>query len=101
MEILKNELAKFDRNIVCANSTELIEKNLNNGDIDLIVIGAGLPDETRDEMENFIKDLQPQVPLYMIERTPDGNPAKMIDFTNEKAVLWKVEKIIGKMPAKK
>jgi len=101
MEILKNELAKFDRNIVCANSTELIEKNLNNGDINLIVIGAGLPDETRDEMENFIKDLQPQVPLYMIERTPDGNPAKMIDFTNEKAVLWKVEKIIGKMPAKK
>ena len=49
----------------------------------------------------YIKELQPQVPLFMIERTPDGNPAKMIDFTNEKAVLWKVEKIIGKMPAKK
>ena len=101
MELLKDELAKFDRNIVYANSTELIEKHLNKGDIDLVVIGAGLPDETRDEMGKYIKELQPQVPLYMIERTPDGNPAKMIDFTNEKAVLWKVEKIIGKMPAKK
>ena len=30
-----------------------------------------------------------------------GNPAKMIDFTNEKAVMWKIEKINGKLPTKK
>lgn len=101
MELLKDELVKFDRNIVYANSTELIKKNLNKGDIDLIVVGAGLPDETRDEMERFIKKSHPQISLFMIERTPDGNPAKMIGFTNEKAVMWKIGKIIGPMSNKK
>jgi NADP-dependent 3-hydroxy acid dehydrogenase YdfG len=46
LEILKDELDKFDRNIVYANSEELIESNLKNKKIDLIVVGAGLPNET-------------------------------------------------------
>ena len=52
-------------------------------------------------MGNLIEKLQPQIPVFMIKRTSDGNPAKMIGFTNEKAVLWKIEKIIGKMPKRK
>ncbi|MBL4625879.1 MAG: hypothetical protein JKY42_12180 [Flavobacteriales bacterium] len=101
MEIIKVELAKFGRNIVYANSNELIQEHLNEGNIDLVVVGAGLPDETRTEMGNLIEKLQPQIPVFMIKRTSDGNPAKMIGFTNEKAVLWKIEKIIGKMPKRK
>jgi PleD family two-component response regulator len=101
MEILKNELTKFNRNVVYANSNEMITDLLKKGDIDLIVVGAGLPDETREEMKTLIMQLQAEISLFMIERTPDGNPAKMIGFTNEKAVLWKIEKIIGKMPKRK
>ena len=101
MKILKDELAKFDRNVVYANSNEMITDLLKKGDLDLIVIGAGLPDETREEMKTLILELQAEIPLFLIERTADGNPAKMIGFTNEKAILWKIEKIIGKMPKRK
>jgi hypothetical protein len=101
MKILKDELAQFDRNIVYANSNEMITDHLKKGDIDLIVIGAGLPDETREEMKTLILELQAGISLFMIERTPNGNPAKMIGFTNEKVILWKIEKIIGKMPKRK
>ena len=34
MEIIKVELAKFGRNIVYANSNELIQEHLNEGNID-------------------------------------------------------------------
>ena len=101
MKILKDELAQFNRNVVYANSNETITELLKKGDINLIMIGAGLPDETREEMKTLILQLQAGIPLFMIERTADGNPAKMIGFTNEKAILWKIEQIIGKMPTKK
>ena len=51
-----------------------------------------LPDQIREEMGKRIKEIQPSVPLSMIERKIDSNPAKMIDFTNEKAVLWNIGK---------
>ena len=100
MDILKSELSKFGRNIVSANSNELIAESLSNKDIDLIVVGAGLPDKTREEMRKKIMEIQPSVSLFMIERKKDSNPAKMIEFTNEKAVLWKIEQILGPMPKK-
>ena len=101
MEILKNELLKYDRNIVYANSIELIELKLNKGDIDLVVIGAGFPDTIRNEMEGRITVLHPNTPLFMIKRTADGNPAKMISFCNEKAIMWKIEKSIGPLSKSK
>jgi DNA-binding NtrC family response regulator len=99
MEILKNELKKSDRKVVYANSKDLIKQRLEEAKIDLIVMGAGLPDETRKEMGAFIKELSPDTPLFIIERTQDSSPYKMIDFTNEKAVLWKLEKVLGPMPS--
>ena len=97
MEILKDELLRYDRNIVYGNSMELIEPILNKANINLIIIGAGIPDEIRDEMQKNIKVLHPEIPLYMIERTADGSPAKMIHFVNEKVILWKIEQQIGVM----
>tara|TARA_B110000211_G_scaffold80891_1_gene94727 strand:+ start:366 stop:797 length:432 start_codon:yes stop_codon:yes gene_type:complete len=101
MEILKKELLKYDRNIVYANSIELIELKLNKGDIDLVVIGAGIPDAIRNEMQGRITVLHPNTPLFMIKRTADGNPAKMIHFCNEKAIIWKIEKSIGPLSKSK
>ncbi|MCB0438301.1 MAG: hypothetical protein KDD20_06145 [Mangrovimonas sp.] len=100
MEILKTELEKAHRKIVYANSKELIKQRLEETEIDLIVVGAGLPEETRQEMGVYIKELQPKAPVFMIERTSNSSPFKMIDFTNEKAVLWKIEKVLGPMPNK-
>ncbi len=100
MEILKDELAKFNRKVVYANSNELIKKHLNGRDIDLIVVGAGLPDETRNAMGQFIKELQPDIALFLIERTPDSSPVKMIDFTNEKAIMWKIKKALDPIASK-
>ncbi|WP_421752545.1 hypothetical protein [Croceimicrobium sp.] len=95
MSILSAELKKFERDVVYANSEELVKEKLEENEIDFVVVGAGLPDETRKGMEQMIQALFPKLPIYMIERTPDGNPAKMIGFTNEKAVMWKVEKVLG------
>ncbi len=100
MEILKTELEKAHRKIVYANSKELIKQRLEETEVDLIVVGAGLPEETRQEMGVYIKELQPKAPVFMIERTSNSSPFKMIDFTNEKAVLWKIEKVLGPMPNK-
>ena len=46
MDILKAELSKFGRNIISANSNELIAESLSKKDVDLVVVGAGLPDHT-------------------------------------------------------
>ncbi len=90
LEILKDELVKFDRKISIANSNEGIESSLKNENIDLIIIGAGLPTETKDLMVKLIKDIAPTIKLFVMERTPGINPTSMIGYTNEKAVMWKL-----------
>lgn len=101
MEILKSELEKFDRNVETANSEELLDQKLRGTKFDFVVVGAGLPDQVRKDMGAFIKAKNDNLPIHMIERKQGGKPADMIDFTNEKAVMWKVEKIIGPMPERK
>lgn len=49
IEMLIEELRKVDRNVLGANSKELIESHLKEGKVDFVVVGAGLPDETRTE----------------------------------------------------
>lgn len=90
LKILSDELAKFDRNIVFANSEELIESSLKNKKVDLIIVGAGLPNESKDLMVAFIKEIAPTTPLHIMERTSGISPVSMIAYTNEKAVMWKL-----------
>lgn len=90
LEILKSELVKFDRDIVYANSEELIESNLKDHTIDIIVVGAGLPDEIKEVLLAFIKKNAAGIPLHVMERTPGINPTSMIGYTNEKAVMWRL-----------
>lgn len=100
MNILKSELEKFGRKILYANSIAMIDKCLAETQIDLAVVGAGLPDETRNEMGEHLQQIKSDLPVFMIERSSQGGPAKMIDFTNEKAVMWKIGQVLGKPPVR-
>lgn len=95
MAILTDELRKANRDVTYANSEELVRTRMNESTVDLVVVGAGLPDDIRTSLGAVMTELNPDVEIHMIERIRDGNPAKMIDFTNEKAVLWKVGKVLG------
>ena len=90
LEILKNELEKFNRTILFANSEESIILNLKNKEIDLIVVGAGLPNEVKDKMVELIQKIASKTPLHIMERTSGITPASMIGYTNDKAVMWRL-----------
>lgn len=90
LSILKDELEKFDRKIVYANSEKLIASNLKEKEINLIIVGAGLPEETMKSMKDFIERIAPKIELHTMEKTPGMTPVSMIAYTNEKAIMWKL-----------
>ncbi|MEE9349939.1 MAG: hypothetical protein V3U80_07835 [Flavobacteriaceae bacterium] len=90
LDILCQELKKFDRKVFYANSEELIESNLKNNSIDLISVGAGLPDDVSERFVNFIKKIAPETPIHIMKRIPGMTPYSQIDFTNEKAVMLRM-----------
>ena len=90
LEILKDELVKFNRNIVYANSEEQITSYIANDKLDLIIVGAGLPTETRDELVAVIEKIAPKIELHIMERTPGITPVSMIGYTNNKAIMWRL-----------
>lgn len=93
LEILQNELEKFDRRIVYANSEQQIISNLKMENVDLIVVGAGLPNEIKDELVSVIAKTAPKIELHLMERLPGITPASMISYTNEKAVMWRLKNV--------
>jgi len=90
IDVLIGELRNFGRDITGADNKEDVHDILKSYQIDLVVIGAGLPDEVRFDMKEFIITMIPRLPVYLIERTPDSNPAKMIEFVNQKVVEFKL-----------
>ena len=90
LEILKDELTKFDRKICFANSEELIESHLKNNKIDLIVVGAGLPNEIKNEMVSLIERIAPEIELHIMQKIAGMTPVSMIGYTNEKAIMWRM-----------
>ena len=92
INILIGELKNYGRALPGADHKEDVHNILKTYQIDLVVIGAGLPDEIRFDMKEFIISMRPGLPVHLIERTPDSNPAKMIEFVNQKVVEFKVSK---------
>jgi len=90
LKILKDELVKFKRTIFYANSKATIDSCLKNDRINLIIIGAGLPIEIKENMLSFIDSNFPNIEKHIMERTPGITPASMIGYTNEKAVMWRL-----------
>jgi DNA-binding NtrC family response regulator len=96
IDILAEELRKFGRNIHSANDQEKIEKLLKSQAFDFVVIGAGLPDHQRDFLTSLIESIKPGLPVYMIERKEKSKPQKLIKFTNQKALEFKIDMVSKK-----
>ncbi len=90
LKILKDELVKFKRTIFYANSEEMINYSLTNDNINLIIVGAGLPNETKNNMLRFIDKDFSNIEKHIMERTKGITPTSMIGYTNEKAVMWRL-----------
>lgn len=90
LDIQAEELKRFGRDVIATNSKEEIEKHLDSTQVDFIVIGGGLADPAREELVAFIRSIDADIPIHLLERTEDANPAKLIAFANEKAILFKV-----------
>jgi hypothetical protein len=97
VDILKSELKNYGRDIIgTENNKEAVYQILRSHQIDLVVIGAGLTDDVRMEIKEFIISLRPGLPVNLIKRTPDSSPQKMIDYVNQKVAEFNVTRISSK-----
>lgn len=94
IKILISELANYNRVVFGADNKEDIQKIIEKEKIDFAVIGAGLHDEKRKEISTFIAQINNSIPVHIIEREENSSPSDMIDFTNKKAVEFKVQEVL-------
>lgn len=94
IKVLISELENYKRVVFGAENHKEINEILEKEKIDFIVMGAGIPDEKREEISLFIAQTNNSIPIYIIERTENSSPANMIDFTNKKAVEFKVQEVL-------
>ena len=90
INVLLGELKNNGRKIIGTDNKNDVHDILKTHQIDLVVIGAGLVDEVRFDMKEFIISMKPGLPVHLIERTPDSNPTQMIEFINQKVIEYKL-----------
>lgn len=98
LDVLTEELNMFGRDVRGAEDRSVITSILQNEHVNLVIIGAGLTDETREEVAAYVSQIRPDVAIYLIQRQATSSPYDMIEFTNRKAVEWKVAQKVGKRP---
>ncbi len=91
INILIDELEKFGRNVMGATEKPDIERLIQHHNPDMVLIGAGLPDKERDEMLVFLISIKADIKVYVIEKKEKSSPYDMVEFTNRKAVEWRVD----------
>ena len=96
IDTLISELKVFNRDVIGSNKKDIIRSILVKDKFDFAVIGAGLPDEDRNDMKDYLQSIDPKLNMHMVERTEKGSPFKLIEYINQKAVEWKVEQKLGK-----
>ena len=96
IDILVEELNMFGRDVRGSDDKLRITSILQNEPINFVVIGAGLPDVLREDMAAYVTGIRPDVGIYLVKRLERGSPYSVIEFTNKKAVEWKVAQKIGK-----
>ena len=93
VDIIAEELTKYGRDIIGASEQEKIELLLHSREFDFVVMGAGLPDHQRDYLTSFIQAIKPELQVFMIERKGKDKPYKLVNFTNNKALEFKIERL--------
>jgi len=100
IHILVDEAARSGRQVWgCAASDGPVDV-VREREIDVVIMGAGLPDETRHALAADVAALPRPVDVRMIVRTADGGPAKLLAFLHEHAVAWKVAQVLGPRPTR-
>ena len=93
LDILVEEWERYGRNVISSNSKEKIKELIETGSIDFICIGGGLPDNERDEMEEYISTINSNIKVHPIPRTEEAlGPYNFIPFLNNLAIMYKVRK---------
>ena len=96
INILITELSVFGRQVIGIDRPESTQELLRKNTIDLVIMGAGLGDEIREETKQLIQKSKASIPVHLMESGENPSPANMIDFTNKKAIEWKVQQVLGK-----
>lgn len=96
MEILAEELnSNYRRDVVsCATKVD-VASNLAEQDFDLVILGAGFDDPTREDIVAMVANSHPGLEVYLVPRVGEKNPAKLITTVNEKAIEWKFRQVLG------
>lgn len=95
IQVLCDELVKFGRQVAGTDDHIALGLLAAKHKIDFIVVGAGLPEKDRLETVEAIEKINPNIPVHLISRSDDPSPYHMIDFTNRKAVEWKVQQVLA------
>ena len=93
LDILVEEWERYGRNVIASNSKENIKEIIEKESIDFICIGGGLPDNERDEMVEYISNINSSIDVDPIPRTEEKmGPYNFIPFLNNLAIMHKVRK---------
>jgi len=93
LDILVEEWERYGRNVIASNSKENIKEIIETESIDFICIGGGLPDNERDEMVEYISNINSSIDVNPIPRTEEKmGPYNFIPFLNNLAIMHKVRK---------
>ncbi len=64
LDVLSVELKRMGRQVLATNKIDEIIEILKNAEADLVVIGAGIKEDEREEMIEEIRRVNPQIPIY-------------------------------------
>lgn len=97
LDILVEEWERYGRNVIASNSKEKIKEIIETGSIDFICIGGGLPDNERDEMVEYISNINSSIAVHPIPRTEEKmGPYNFIPYLNNLAIMHKVRQAMEK-----
>ena len=93
LDILVEEWERYGRNVIASNSKDRIKEIIETESIDFICIGGGLPDNEREEMAEYISNINSSIAVHPIPRTEEKmGPYNFIPFLNNLAIMHKVRK---------
>ena len=93
LDVLVEEWERYGRNVIASNSKDRIKEIIETESIDFICIGGGLPDNEREEMEEYISTINSSIGVHPIPRTEEKmGPYNFIPFLNNLAIMHKVRK---------
>ncbi len=96
IDVVVEELNMFGRDVRGSSEKHAVTTILQNEAINIVLIGAGLTDDLREEMAAYVTEIRPDVGIHLIKRVEGGSPFNMLGFVNKSVFDWKVNQRVGK-----